>query len=205
VNKNQSKEIFGHTGFTTVEDDCPNEHPLYGDNKPELEKEEYLAEMRKFIAQVKTHESYAEWITEARFVAQGEDRVEFDKALELWGTRILAGFNDYSSFNALINLCKKYVPEEECDSEEDMVNSPDHYADAPIECIDAMTHCFGIEEVQIYAKIAAFKYLWRSKYKHTTDAQDLAKAEWYIRFANGTSGSPMETIHGMNFERRCPS
>ena len=66
-----------------------------------------------------------------------------------------------------------------------MVNSPDHYADAPIECIDAMTHCFGIEEVQIYAKIAAFKYLWRSKYKHKSDVQDLAKAEWYIRFANG--------------------
>lgn len=69
--------------------------------------------------------------------------------------------------------------------EADAVNSPDHYANAPIECIDAMTHCFGIEEVQVYAKIAAFKYLWRSKYKHGSDAEDLAKAEWYIRFANG--------------------
>ena len=92
-------QVFGHTKFTTVEDDVPNEHPVYG--------------------------------------------------------------------------------------EQDMVNSPDHYADAPIECIDAMTHCFGIEEVQVYAKIAAFKYLWRSKYKHGSDAEDLAKAEWYIRFANG--------------------
>ena len=68
---------------------------------------------------------------------------------------------------------------------EDVVNSPKHYADAPIECIDAMVHCFGIEEVQTYSKIAAFKYLWRSQYKHDSDKEDLAKAEWYIKFANG--------------------
>ena len=65
------------------------------------------------------------------------------------------------------------------------VNSPKHYSSGEIECIDAMIHCFGIEEVQIYAKIAAFKYLWRSKHKHNSDAEDLAKAEFYIRFANG--------------------
>ncbi len=104
-------QVFGHTKFTTVEDDAPNEHPLYGDK---------------------------------------------------------AAFDVYT-----------------VEPKADMVNSPDHYADAPIECIDAMTHCFGIEEVQVYAKIAAFKYLWRSKYKHGSDAEDLAKAEWYIRFANG--------------------
>ena len=67
----------------------------------------------------------------------------------------------------------------------DMVNSPKHYTEAPVECIDAMKHCFGEDQVRIYAKIAAFKYLWRSQQKHATDSEDLAKAQWYILYANG--------------------
>ena len=69
--------------------------------------------------------------------------------------------------------------------QQDMVNSPKHYTEAPVECIDAMQHCFGEEQVRIYAKIAAFKYLWRSQQKHATDSEDLAKAQWYIQYANG--------------------
>jgi len=70
--------------------------------------------------------------------------------------------------------------------ENDPVNSPNHYADKVfVECIDAMVHCYGIEEVQIYAKIAAFKYQWRSNQKHTTPHEDLKKAEWYLAFHNG--------------------
>mgnify|MGYP001179766927 CR=1 FL=1 len=70
-------------------------------------------------------------------------------------------------------------------NESDPVNSPDHYVEEGVECIDAMVHVFGQDEVEIYAKIAAFKYLWRGKKKHHSDTEDLAKAEWYLRFANG--------------------
>ena len=184
-----SKLFYGHTQYANEDDDAPNEHPVFGDqdmvNSPEQKKEDYLEEMKEFIAKVKIHESFAEWITDARFAAQGEDRVEFDKALDLWGSRKLVGFDDYPSFHALENLCHKHAPKEEHDSEEDMVNSPKHYAEAPVECIDAMRHCFGEEQVRIYAKIAAFKYLWRSQQKHATDSEDLAKAQWYIQYANG--------------------
>ena len=69
--------------------------------------------------------------------------------------------------------------------ETDDVNTPEHYI-GEIECIDAMVQCFGIEQVQIYSKLAAFKYLWRSEYKHKDGGkQDLAKAGWYLRFTNG--------------------
>ena len=71
------------------------------------------------------------------------------------------------------------------ESDSDPVNSPAHYADSAIECIDIMRGRFGDEQVRMYAKICAFKYLWRSQHKHFKDHEDLAKAEWYIRYANG--------------------
>ena len=40
----------------------------------------------------------------------------------------------------------------------DMVNSPSHYADSEIECIDAMVAAFGTEAVQMYCRLASFKY-----------------------------------------------
>ncbi len=66
----------------------------------------------------------------------------------------------------------------------DMVNSPAHYADAEIECIDAMIAAFGSEAVQTYCRLASFKYQWRAGKKF--DAQeDLKKSIWYTRFAMG--------------------
>lgn len=64
------------------------------------------------------------------------------------------------------------------------VEWPAHYNQGEIECIDAMVAAFGVEEVAIYAKIASFKYLWRANYKGKKE-QDLAKASWYLRFAQG--------------------
>ena len=69
-------------------------------------------------------------------------------------------------------------------SQEDMVNSPNHYAENEIECIDAMVAAFGLERVQDYAAITAFKYIWRQN-KKWNPAEDREKALWYMRFSTG--------------------
>jgi|TARA_A100001391_G_scaffold54367_1_gene33240 hypothetical protein len=66
----------------------------------------------------------------------------------------------------------------------DMVNSPAHYADSEIECIDAMVAAFGPEAVQIYCRCASFKYQWRAGKKFDA-VEDLKKSIWYTRFALG--------------------
>ena len=67
----------------------------------------------------------------------------------------------------------------------DPVNSPPHYKDGDIECIDAMVAAFGIESVQNYAKLNAFKYLWRAGCFDKSHSTDLAKSAWYSKFASG--------------------
>ena len=47
----------------------------------------------------------------------------------------------------------------------DPVNHPAHYTSGSVECIDAMVSAFGAAQVAVYAKIAAFKYLWRADTK----------------------------------------
>ena len=66
----------------------------------------------------------------------------------------------------------------------DPVNSPEHYKTGEIECIDAMVQVFGEDAVRVYARINAFKYQWRHRYKGKPE-EDLAKAAWYTRFADG--------------------
>lgn len=61
----------------------------------------------------------------------------------------------------------------------DPVNHPAHYTQGSIECIDAMQAAFGEDELATYCKIAAFKYLWRSKLKGHP-IEDMKKAAWYI-------------------------
>ena len=68
---------------------------------------------------------------------------------------------------------------------ESVVNSPSHYLSGDIECIDAMLAAFGEEQVRIYAKINAFKYLWRAGKKKGAEDTDMAKANWYLKLANG--------------------
>lgn len=61
----------------------------------------------------------------------------------------------------------------------DNVNSPDHYKQAGIECIDAITAAVsdktGIEAVCVANVI---KYLWRYELKN--GVEDIKKARWYI-------------------------
>ena len=72
--------------------------------------------------------------------------------------------------------------------EKDMVNSPPHYgsqnANSKVECIDAMVAAFGDEAVKIYAKLNAFKYLWRAGKKVDAE-EDVMKSIWYTRFSVG--------------------
>jgi len=60
----------------------------------------------------------------------------------------------------------------------DMVNSPPHYTNGEIECIDAMIASQGIDAVKNFCICNAFKYIWRTKYKN--GIEDINKAIWYL-------------------------
>lgn len=64
------------------------------------------------------------------------------------------------------------------------VTRPSHYNQGKIECLDAMVEAFGGDAVRTYARINAFKYLWRSEYKNGDE--DLKKAIFYLTLASGT-------------------
>lgn len=63
----------------------------------------------------------------------------------------------------------------------DEVNRPSHYTQGEIECIDAIRAALTPEEFRGYCKGAAFKYIWRERYKG--QGVSLAKAEWYLKQA----------------------
>lgn len=60
---------------------------------------------------------------------------------------------------------------------EDMVNSPKHYNESGIECIDALEAMLG-GGFKSYLQGNIAKYLWRYKYKN--GLEDLQKAQWYL-------------------------
>jgi hypothetical protein len=60
----------------------------------------------------------------------------------------------------------------------DMVNSPSHYNEFGIECIDAIQAATG-SEFKSYLQGNIMKYLWRYRYKGKP-VEDLQKAEWYL-------------------------
>lgn len=62
--------------------------------------------------------------------------------------------------------------------ENDVVNHPSHYTQGNIECIDAMKSAFGANELAVYCKIVAFKYIWRCALKN--GSEDVKKAIWYL-------------------------
>ena len=59
----------------------------------------------------------------------------------------------------------------------DMVNSPPHYNEAGIECIDAISAALG-DGFEYYLQGNIMKYLWRYRYKN--GSEDLKKASWYL-------------------------
>jgi len=60
----------------------------------------------------------------------------------------------------------------------DMVNSPPHYNQTGIECIDAISAATD-EGFKYYLQGNIMKYLWRFDYKHKP-VEDLEKAKWYL-------------------------
>ena len=65
---------------------------------------------------------------------------------------------------------------EEGSTTKDVVNSPTHYNQTGIECIDAIGAALG-DGFEYYLQGNVMKYLWRYRYKN--GIEDLKKAEWY--------------------------
>jgi len=63
------------------------------------------------------------------------------------------------------------------ESKIDAVNSPAHYNQGEIECIDAIRAMLSPEEFIGYCRGNSLKYRWRFRYKN--GIEDLRKAEWY--------------------------
>jgi hypothetical protein len=62
---------------------------------------------------------------------------------------------------------------------DDPVNSPLHYNNGGIECIEAIKASMTRPEFCGYLKGNTLKYLWRYMYKGKPK-EDLAKAQWYL-------------------------
>jgi len=60
----------------------------------------------------------------------------------------------------------------------DMVNSPPHYNQSGIECIDAIRAATD-KGYKYYLQGNIIKYLWRFDYKGKA-SEDLNKAKWYL-------------------------
>ena len=60
----------------------------------------------------------------------------------------------------------------------DMVNSPPHYKQGEVECIDGIKSALSEDEWRGYCKGNALKYIWRER--HKGQAESLAKAQWYL-------------------------
>ena len=58
------------------------------------------------------------------------------------------------------------------------VTYPAHYTQGKVQCIEAMESAFGNEAVATWAKLNAFKYIWRADHKN--GLQDIDKAIWYL-------------------------
>ena len=65
------------------------------------------------------------------------------------------------------------------EEKKEMVNSPSHYNQGNIECIDAMISAFGEYSTAEFCKINAFKYLWRLGHKDD-ETQEIGKIKWYL-------------------------
>lgn len=67
----------------------------------------------------------------------------------------------------------------ECEDMFDPVQRPSHYGQGEIECIDYIKDFLTREEYIGYLRGNIAKYMHRWRYKN--GAQDLEKAEWYLK------------------------
>ena len=69
---------------------------------------------------------------------------------------------------------------EQSETEHDAVNSPSHYCQGGIECIEALKAAtVNLKGIEAVCTANAIKYLWRWKEKN--GAEDLNKSIWYIK------------------------
>ena len=67
----------------------------------------------------------------------------------------------------------------------DVVNSPAHYNQAGIECIEAIAAATD-DGFEYYLQGNIIKYIWRYRYKN--GIEDLKKAQWYLNKLIETKG-----------------
>ena len=67
----------------------------------------------------------------------------------------------------------------------DAVNQPKHYTSGDIECIDAMAAAFGAENLTMFCRMAAFKYIWRASLHKDGNNLNILKAIWFLRKSIG--------------------
>jgi hypothetical protein len=72
----------------------------------------------------------------------------------------------------------KYVEPYDMPPKEDLVNSPAHYNNGSIECIDYLADSLG-DGFSHYLEGSIKKYLHRYRYKKKP-VEDLRKARWYL-------------------------
>ncbi len=76
-----------------------------------------------------------------------------------------------------------YLPNERADlpmheHQPDMVNSPPHYRQGNVECIEAIKAMLTKAEFDGYCKGNIVKYIWRENQKGRVES--LKKAQWYL-------------------------
>ena len=67
----------------------------------------------------------------------------------------------------------------------DVVNSPSHYNQAGVECIEAIAAATA-NGFEYYLQGNIIKYIWRYRYKN--GIEDLKKAQWYLNKLIETKG-----------------
>ena len=75
-------------------------------------------------------------------------------------------------------VTRKLNKNKEPDKYGDDVDSPFHYNNSSIECIDAIEAVSTKEEFEGYLRANVLKYIWRFRYKD--NIKDLRKASWYL-------------------------
>ena len=66
---------------------------------------------------------------------------------------------------------------------EDNVNSPTHYTQGNVECIDAIESALGIDGFKAFLRGQIIKYQWRIGLKHSA-SEDNLKSIWYANKLN---------------------
>jgi len=106
----------------------------------------------------------------------------YDYALEYRHDYGLVTVNTYNTFNDAYDVLLLFDPSQNATKEQaspvDMVNSPPHYNQGKVECIEAIRAALTADEFRGFCKGNAMKYVFRERLKG--GMEDIKKAEWYL-------------------------